>query len=182
MYLHHRKSADLDFFLARELEPSDLRAVLRVLREGNFRVEARSVPPRTMLILSARGRNVGHVDFSYFPYDPVAAPKRWRGLRVDAIEDMAVNKVQAVLTRARDRDFVDLYFILREGPEQDVERLLSLARAKFDSGASRVTLAECLLRAEQIEELPKMIRSVSLAKLREFFVALARQLVARGPE
>ena len=101
---------------------------------------------------------------------------------MDAIEEIAVNKVQAVLTRARDRDFIDLYFLLREGPERDVERLLSLARAKFDSGAGRVTLAECLLRAEQTTESPNMIRRVSLSKLRGFFVALARQLVARGPE
>ena len=180
VYLHHRRSADLDFFLLREVHPADVQSLTTVLKR-EFRLEARTMGPRTMLILSSRGREVGHVDLAFYPYDPVGRPKLWRGLRVDAIEDMAVNKIQAVLTRARERDFVDLFFLLREGPERDVEKLLSLVRAKFDAGPSRVTLAESLLRAEEIRELPEMIRPLTIEELREFFVSLARRLVAKGP-
>lgn len=94
---------------------------------------------------------------------------------------MAVNKIQAVLTRARPRDFVDLLFLLREGRERDIDRLLSFVRAKFEVGANRITLAEQFLKVEEIAELPRMLRPLSLGDLRRFFVAAARQLVARGP-
>jgi predicted nucleotidyltransferase component of viral defense system len=180
VYLHHRRSADLDFFLLREVEPTDVQSLAASLKRA-FQLDARTVGPRTMLTLSSKGREVGHVDLAFYPYDPVGRPTRWRGLRVDAIEDIAVNKVQAVLTRARERDFVDLYFLLREGPERDVEKLLSLVRAKFDAGPSRVTLAESLLRVEEVRELPEMIRPLTLEELNEFFVSLARRLVAKGP-
>lgn len=89
---------------------------------------------------------------AYYPYDPIDRPTIWQGLRVDSLMDMTVNKIQAVLTRARPRDFVDLHFLLHEGPERDLDRLLSLARAKFEVGASRVTLAEQLLKVEEIAE------------------------------
>jgi hypothetical protein len=74
---------------------------------------------------------------------------------VDLLVDFAVNKVQAVMTRARDRDFVDLYFLLREGPEPDFDRLLALARAKFDAGPSALTAAQQLMRVEAIVDLPQ---------------------------
>jgi hypothetical protein len=106
---------------------------------------------------------------------------RWRGLRVDSLLDHAVNKTQAVLTRARDRDFVDLYFLLREGPEPDIEELLRLARAKFDMGPNRMTAAERLLVATEVTDLPAMLRQVSLKAFHAFFEDLARTLVRRGP-
>lgn len=38
----------------------------------------------------------------------------------------------AVLTRNQPRDFVDLYFLLREGLCEILDQLLELVRAKFD--------------------------------------------------
>ena len=181
LYLHHRRSEDLDFFLTREVEPAELRALSAAVRRLGFLVDTRPMPMRQTLVLAKSGREVGHIDLAHFPYDPIDRPVRWRGLRVDSLLDITVNKVQAVLTRARERDFVDLWFLLREGAERDVDRLLALTRAKFDVGASRVTLAEQLLRVEAITKLPRMIRPLPLAALRAFFVDLARELVRKGP-
>ena len=137
---------------------------------------------RQSLVLVSGKREVGHIDLAHFPYDPIGRPTLWQGLKVDSLLDMAVNKVQAILTRARERDFVDLYFLLNEGPEQDIERLLDLARAKFDVGVSRITLAEQLLRVDMVAELPRMRRPLSLAALRRALVEQARLLIRRGAE
>jgi hypothetical protein len=93
---------------------------------------------------------------------------------------MTVNKMQALLTRFRPRDFVDLYFLLREGPELDLDRLLDFVRAKFDAGADRLALAQRMLLASQIDELPAMLRPVTHDELVAFFEAQARGLVRRG--
>ncbi|HKY37903.1 MAG TPA: nucleotidyl transferase AbiEii/AbiGii toxin family protein [Polyangiaceae bacterium] len=180
-YLHHRRSEDLDFFLTREPAIADLAPLARAVRRLGFKVEIRPLGVRTALVLLKERKEVGHIDVAYYPYDPVDRPTSWQGLRVDSLVDMTVNKVQAVLTRARPRDFVDLWFLLREGPERKLERLLSLARAKFDVGASRITLAEQLLKVEEIAELPRMLRPVALNELQAFFVGLAREIVRRGP-
>jgi predicted nucleotidyltransferase component of viral defense system len=182
VYLHHRFSEDLDFFLPREASPVEVRALSRALRQAGFSTEARPQPMRQSLVLVSGRREVGHIDLAHFPYDPIGRPTLWQGLRVDSLLDMAVNKVQAILTRARERDFVDLYFLLNEGPEQDIERLLDLARAKFDVGASRITLAEQLLRVEEVVELPRMRRPLSLATLRRALVEQARLLIRKGAE
>jgi predicted nucleotidyltransferase component of viral defense system len=181
IYLHHRVSDDLDFFLAREVTPKDATIVRQAARKLGFDVEVQLLPLRTSIVLGKKGKEVGHVDLAHYPYDPVGRIARWQGLRADSLLDHAVNKVQAVLTRARDRDFVDLFFLLREGPEPDIERLLSLARAKFDAGPNRMNVAERLLVALEITDLPTMLRPLRIRELQEFFENLARELTRRGP-
>lgn len=179
-YLHHRLSEDLDFFLRREIQPADLRPLTRWLSRRGIVVQQRQLGPRLSLVLVQAAEEIGRIDFAYFPYEPIARPTRWQGMAVDSLLDMAVNKVQAILTRFQPRDFVDVYFLLREGPESQLERLLDLVRAKFDVGADRLALAERLLLAGQIADLPRLLRPVGLDELRAFFEAQARTLVRKG--
>jgi predicted nucleotidyltransferase component of viral defense system len=179
-YLHHRLSADLDFFSMREIEPAELRPVIRSLTRKGTAVEQRSIGPRRSLVLLHEENEFGRIDFAYYPYDPIDRRPRWHGLQLESLIDMTVNKVQAVLTRFQARDFVDLYFLLREGPEKDLERLLDFVRAKFDVGADRLALAERFLMARDITELPRMLRPVEIAELVAFFDEQARVLVRKG--
>ncbi len=181
VYLHHRRSDDLDFFLLREATTADAELAARSLRKAGFSVELQSPPLRQMLVLRKGRREVGHVDLASYPYDPVDRQTKWRGWRVDSLLDFAVNKVQAVMTRARERDFVDLYFLLREGPEPDFERLLGLSRAKFEVGPTSLTAAQQLMRVESVIDMPRLIRPLALDELKRFFVELARRLVKRAP-
>lgn len=177
LHLHHRTSEDVDFFLTRELEPADLAEVATSLATPSTTVELEVVGPRTSLLLLRRSATpIGRVDFAYYPFDPVGRRTKWRGLSVESLEDMTVNKVQAILTRNQPRDFVDLYFLLREGPLRDLDPLLDLVRAKFDVGSQRLGLAARLLLAREVRELPRMIRRVSLAKMTAFFEERAREL------
>jgi predicted nucleotidyltransferase component of viral defense system len=179
-HLHHRRSEDLDFFLPRELEEGELRSLTRSLVAGGVRIDEQQVGPRRTLLLLRGSKELGRIDFAFYPYDPIARRERWRGLVVESLLDMTVNKVQALLTRFRPRDFIDLYFLLREGPELDLDRLLDFVRAKFDAGADRLALAQRMLLASGIDELPAMLRPVAHDELVAFFEAQARALVRRG--
>ncbi|MBI2894013.1 MAG: nucleotidyl transferase AbiEii/AbiGii toxin family protein [Deltaproteobacteria bacterium] len=178
VHLHHRRSDDVDFFLGREVEASELEPVARALARGTVRVDIEVVPPRTSLVLRRPSGPVGKIDFAFYPYDPVGRRTTWRGLVVESLADMTVNKVQAVLTREQVRDFVDLYFLLREGPERDLNRLLDYVRAKFDYGAHRMGLAARFLLVKDLERMPRMIRELSPRTLVAFFEQKARELVA----
>ena len=162
----------------RSLEPDEVRLIARGLSTRSNRVDIEIVGPRTSLVLRRRKAVVGRVDFAYYPYDPIARRGVWRGLAVESLMDMTVNKVQAILTRLQPRDFVDLYFLLREGPERDLRRLLDFTRAKFDVGAHPMGLAARLLLIHEFRELPRLLRSVSIPELVEFFEARARELAA----
>ena len=176
LHLHHRTSEDLDFFSMRELEPGELSPLAVSLKTATMTTELEVVGPRTSLILLGRSRPVGRIDFAFYPFDPVGRRRTWRGLSVESLEDMTVNKLQAVLTRNQPRDFVDLYFLLREGPLRDLDKILDLVRAKFDVGPHRLGLAARLLLAGEIQELPRMIRPVTIAELTRFFEERAREL------
>lgn len=176
LHLHHRRSEDLDFFLTRELEPAELRPLVRSLRRDGTSIEQVQIGPRQSLLLLRDAEEFGRIDFAFYPYDAISRRERWRGLQVESLLDMTVNKVQAVLTRFQPRDLVDLYFLLREGPERDVNRLLGFARAKFDTGADRLALAERLLLASSIRELPSLLRPVTIEELVQYFEAQAKAL------
>ena len=177
VHLHHRTSADVDFFSMRPFEPMELDPIRRRIATSTTAVERELVGPRTSLILRRRsGDEIGRVDFAYDPYDPIGRRTTWRGLTIEALTDMTVNKVQAVLTRFQPRDFVDLYFLLREGPERDLEVLLDHTRAKFDTGVNVMGLAARLLLVHDLRELPHMLRPVTLAELVEFFEGRVREL------
>lgn len=180
VYLHHRFSEDLDFFLTREPAEGELLSIAKALRTRGTTIDQRVLGPAHSLVLKADSEEFGKIDFAVSPYARAARPVRWRGFRVESLEDMTINKVQTVLTRFQARDFVDLYFLLREGPEKDLDRLLELVRRKFGLGADHMTLAERLVSVREIRELPRMIRPVDLETLREFFWERARDLVRKG--
>lgn len=176
LHLHHRKSEDLDFFCNREIEPVELATLGAFLRKGTMTTEVEVVGPRTSLLLVRGSNYVGRIDFAYYPFEPVGRRTTWRGLTVESLEHMSVNKLQAVLTRNQPRDFVDLYFLLREGPIRDLDELLDYVRAKFDVAPHRLGLAARLLLVREIRELPKMIRAVGPKALIRFFEGKAREL------
>lgn len=176
LYLHHRKSEDLDFFTTRQVEPAELGPLSRALKKKGYALDVEVVGPRTSLILEARARPVGRIDFAFYPFDPVGVRTRWHNMTVESLEDMTVNKLQAVLSREQPRDFVDLFFLLREGPIRDLDALLDLVRAKFDVGPHRLGLAARLLLVREMGDFPRMIRKVKRSEVVAFFEARAREL------
>ena len=176
-YLHHRLSEDIDFFCLREVEQHELLPLVRALTRRRLLVEQQVEGPRRILVLSNAKGEVGHIDIAYYPFDPIDRPISWQGLRVDSLLDMTVNKLQAVLTRFRPRDFVDLYFLLGDRNKRDFARLLSFVRAKFGTGADRMALAERFLRVVEIQELPRLLLPVSIADLVATFDGWARELI-----
>lgn len=179
IHLHHRTSEDLDFFLTRPLDPLEVEQLGRAIATKTTRVDIEVVGPRTSLVLRRASGPFGRIDFAYYPFEPIGRRTSWRGLAVESLVDMTVNKVQAILTRQQPRDFVDLYFLLQEGPERRLDKLLDLARAKFDVGAHPMGLAARLLLVHDVRELPNMIRRVEIRDLVEFFDEKAQDLVRK---
>ena len=54
----------------------------------------------------------------------------WRGLEIDSLRDIAVNKIYTLATIPRTRDYVDVYYILTE-TRMSLTRLLTDAEKKI---------------------------------------------------
>lgn len=118
-YLGHRKSNDLDFFTSTEelVLPLSLK-VEKALTASGMRVErTRGFPSfAELLVNSSKESTVIHIALeSPFRFEPPRESMEFPGLKVDSLQDMAANKLLALFGRATLRDFVDVYFLMKEG-------------------------------------------------------------------
>ena len=113
-YLHHRESEDIDLFS--EKQEIHLPSINKFIGIAGHKLGAKEVIHRQYLglhtyIFKLPDRDL-KVDFNYYPFPRLEKGSHWRSLEIDSIKDIAVNKIQTISTKARERDFVDLYFIL----------------------------------------------------------------------
>lgn len=124
MQLGHRMSQDFDFFSPRSFLPGDLWVELRKIQE--------CAPDYT-----DAGTWVGEflnikTGFFHYPYPLLGKTVPYSSLAVASLEDIGCMKIEAIVGRGKKRDFIDLYFILRE-MGFDLEGLLRLFRSKYQS-------------------------------------------------
>lgn len=177
VYFQHRTSQDLDFFCPEEFTPRRLASFEAALKRLKFKFSRDRRLPVYIYHVTAPGGATTRVDFSYFPYDRIDRGTRWRGIDVDSILDMAVNKIHAIASRFEDKDLVDLYFLLTLRPKLDLMDLIKKVPLKFDARVTPMTLAEKLMRAEEIKLMPTLIHPVRISVIREFLVDQARRIV-----
>lgn len=93
---------------------------------------------------------------------------------VDSLENIAVNKVTAILGRTEPKDFVDLHFILQAG--YDFEDLLAKAQTK-DLGVQPFFMAGALLQVRKLHLFPATTPPLNHATLEASIVPLANRLL-----
>lgn len=107
LWLGHRISVDLDFFIPKEFNPRQVATQLSKL--GRFEEEKTDKG-------TIGGRFQG-IKFSLFEYTYplVAATKSYLSLNVADLKDIGAMKIDAISSRGARRDFIDLYFICQAG-------------------------------------------------------------------
>src|SRR3989344_9293768 len=115
------------------------------------------------------------IDFNYYPFPRIEPGKKYHGLSIDSVYDIAANKLHTMFMKPRSRDYVDLYFILTK-EHYSLDKLIVDAKAKFDWHIDRSTLASQFLRVKDFSEEPRMLVPMDRGKMEEFFLALAKSL------
>jgi hypothetical protein len=176
--LHHRYSVDLDLFTE---NPAAVVQVPPAMQEIAGRLGLEVTFTRTLgtfleaFVISPDGERV-EFDFAQdSPYrlEPTRLDQDldfW----VDNPTDIACNKLSALFDRAEPKDFVDVYFIVRELLPFD--QLVRLARQKH-VGMDDYWLAMALAQVESVRLLPQMVKPLSLDELNTFFLARAKELM-----
>lgn len=175
-YLKHRESYDIDLFSEQEIH---LPSVTKFVKIAARQMKITQVVYKQFLGLHSYAfkmpKGILKVDFNYYPFPRINLGTKWKGLAIDSLEDIAANKVHTISMKARDRDFVDLYFILQR-PEFSLDNLISLARAKFDWPIDPVQLGQALIKIVTVKEMPQMFVPFERKKMEEFFLQLAKSL------
>lgn len=170
LQLGHRLSVDLDFFSPTEDIPT-IRAYLE-----------RSLAPYDATLADSSWGNLVYlaknVRLGFYGYGfPLVAPLiETEGIRLASIEDIALMKLDALLSRAMRKDFYDLYFICRKIP---LRHLLDLAPRKYPS--VRDFEAQTVKRLVYFENAendldPTMLQPVTWESVKEYFATQASEI------
>jgi len=176
-YLRHRYSEDLDFFSLKEIDVASIDVFLKDIC-GNLKIKKIDYQQsfnRNIFFLHTKNE-ILKTEFTYFPFEQVEKPLRKDGVLIDSIKDIAVNKAFTIAQNPRARDFIDLYCILRKYKLFSFPKLIKAARAKFDFQIDPIQLGAQLLKANDIQDLPRMLTKISHPKWRLFFVQQAKLL------
>jgi hypothetical protein len=122
LHLGHRMSQDLDFFSPVDFSPTVLWAELKKIGD--------CTPDYTdagTWVGEFLGTKAG---FFHNPYPLLSQTSPFSGLAVASLEDIGCMKIEAIIGRGRKRDFIDLFFLLKE-MGFDLEYLLGLFRKKY---------------------------------------------------
>lgn len=176
-YLHHRLSEDIDLFSEEEIHAPSLKVFMK---KAQNRLGAHSVDYTNFLGLhsfqiSFSKTNILKVDFNYYPFPRIEKGMKYKNISVDSILDIAVNKVQTIATKPRARDFIDIYFILKEY-DYSFADLLKKARIKFDWHIDPLQLGSRLFLATEVRDYPRMIKKIDNEEWQNFFIKEAKKL------
>lgn len=170
LQIGHRRSVDLDFFSPELDIPTsrlDLERALAVFQPVLADAAWGS------LVYLVRDVRMGFYGYGF----PLAAPLvETEGVRLASIEDIALMKLDALLSRAARKDFYDLYFICQQIP---LRSLLDLAPRKYPS--VRDFEAQTVKRLVYFENAeadvdPVLLQPVSWAKVKAFFVRQTKEI------
>lgn len=186
-YLQHRRSDDLDLFTReKRLFKQDYEKLLGILSEQGIEIASQELSDEFMrFFVSEMGQDQEKlkVEFARDVPSMIGPPISHEEIIVDSFEDIAVNKICAILEREPPevKDFVDLFFILKE-TKYSVDYLVNRAAEKegsLDSELGKLGFATNLSRVDAFRFLPRMIKPLSLVELKAFLLPIAREMIMR---
>lgn len=177
-YLHHRESFDLDFFSeSEEVNASYISKWLAGLKGklGISDIVHEEQFGFNFFNLTYINGDKLKIDFSYFPSERIQKGLVWKGLQIDSMYDIAVNKFQTIVTSPRGRDYVDLYFILKQ-KNYPLNQIMKDAAIKHGSRQDMLHVAKQFLRSVEFTDTPKLLLPFDKKGMDNLFEQLAKSL------
>jgi len=177
-YLKHRISEDLDFFSEKsEVDPKTIEIFLK--KESSC-LKVKKINRNQFLGLFSytliyQGDETLKVDFSYYPFPRIKKGLNYKKLEISSIYDIAVDKIHTLFMKPRARDYIDLYFIMKEKKIR-LKQLILDSKAKFDWDIDPITLASQFLRVKDLVDVPRILKPFKREEMEDFFLNQARKL------
>lgn len=173
-YLRHRQSLDLDFFTERDFDLAVVTDFIQKTKEkmGFLESTLETLYDRKIFYLKNK-RGELRVEFTKYPFKHLGKLEKMTGLWIDDLFDIAVNKLFALFDRNEPKDFIDLYFLLREFK---LKQLVKGVKEKFGFKIEPLTLGSELIKVRKIAVAPKVLKKLTLEEMIAFFENEAKRL------
>jgi len=176
IYLHHRKSSDLDFFSEKPFNYNDVvKFVEHLKKELNLKkVEEKKIFDRREFFLHNKEKL--RIEFVLYQYPALLPRKKYNNIFIDSLDDIAANKTMAFFDRNDPKDLYDIYFLITK-KSYSPEKLLKMVKKKFGVTFSESSFwSESFKDFKELDNLKPLItlknlgeKSELIKQIREYF-------------
>ena len=160
LILGHRQSIDLDLFGRIEDSPEELSYYMSQLGKTEILKASKNI--NTFLVDNVK------VDFVNYPYAWIEDAVIEGTLKLAGKKDIAAMKLSAITGRGSKKDFLDLYFLLKEF---SIGEMLDFYKRKYTDGSEFLVLKSLTYFADaEKNEMPKMFNRVFWPEVREAII------------
>jgi hypothetical protein len=146
LQIGHRKSVDFDFFRKEKFDTDNLfREISAAFDQADIVRVEEAVGTLTVLIDNVQ------VSFFHYPYPLVDDVIETEFIRIASLQDIGCMKLSAVVSRATNKDYVDLYYLLKD--HTTLESLLQSVQEKMPDLDENLVL-KSLVYFEDVTEEP----------------------------
>lgn len=179
-YLHHRLSEDLDFFSTSEINTLQIE---KIIRKFIVEYKATRFTRRQLMglyvyqIFFKTGKSL-KIDFNHFVFDQLEAGRKVKNLKIASLWDITIDKLYTILTNPRGRDYIDLYFAVKE-QDCNMDQLISALREKYEFEIDNINMLSQFVRVKDFSDIPKLLVKFKKKEIEEFFLKMADHLEAK---
>lgn len=163
LHLGHRFSHDLDFFTEKTFNHLSLANDLSKL--GNY--QSSVLEEETILGLLDEVK----ISFFHYRYSLISKTSPYNSIAVADLPDIAAMKIEAISSRGKKRDFIDLYYILMKGSYR-LEETVRLFQKKYhglDHNLVHIYKSLLYFKDADGDEMPEMIIQTDWNKVKRYF-------------
>lgn len=147
LQIGHRISVDFDFFTTKEIPSNLFEKVKRIFKGYKISAEVNNLEQLTVEI-----DGVG-LTFVKYPFPLIFKLVEYQGIYLLSVEEIASTKAFSIGRRATLKDYVDLYFILKE-KHCSLEKIIEVCKKKFKDEFNQRLFLEQLIYLKDIEDVP----------------------------
>ncbi len=170
LQLGHRRSVDLDFF-----SPTQDIPTIRPWLEETLAPFSPILTDSSWgnLVYLANGVRMG---FYGYGFPMIGEMVEAEGTRLASVEDIALMKMDAVLSRAARKDFYDLYFICQDIPLQTLLNLSPKKYANVRDFETQTVKRLVYFENAEADADPILLQPVLWEDVKKFFIQQAREI------
>lgn len=184
-YLHHRKSKYLDFFSDNLVAHNEIIEFINELKKELQlqKVKEKKIYDRFEFFIS--NGNEAKAEFVHYNHSKIKKRKKWNGVYIDSLDDIAANKLMVFFDRNEPKDLFDLYFLITKKGYK-VQKLLKLTEKKFGVSFSKTAVfSESFKALDNLENLKPLFLTKNneeseklIKEIKDYFVSNSTSLMS----
>lgn len=168
LHLGYRESEDLDFFTTETFDPQHLQSEIQKFGQLES-VEIAEGTLNTFL-------NSVKLQFLHYPYPLLEDNTDWEGLSLSSIIDVACTKIITISMRGSKKDFVDLYFLLKQYSLRELFEKLDQKYQGVRYNPAHLAKSLVYFEDAEIQPMPRMLQNVQWEEVKATITQAVKEL------